>query len=375
MLEKGNITARQFTILTFLFTVGTTVLVIPSGLAANTKQDAWIGSIAGVVLNLLIVSLFSAIWSRFPNLNFIGLCEKALGKFFGNIVASFFIFYSFIGSATVLAYVGYFMTTEILIRTPIQFINLLFAIIIILGVRLGIEPIARLGEILFPWVNLLFFIFILSSLPLIKIQNILPIFESGIKPILLDALSVAGTASLPFISLFMLFPHVSFPKKARKGFFLATLAGGIFIIIITFLSITILGPNMTGRQVYPIFSLAKDINIANFFTRVEAIMAGAWLITVYFKVTFYFYSGVVCLAETLKLRDFRFLNLPLGIMLVLFSVVVYPNIGYMQKWDSSIYIPYILTIGLFIPLLLFGMALLREKWNKKKKTLANAKVE
>jgi spore germination protein KB len=240
MLEKGNITACQFTILTFLFTVGTTILVIPSGLAANAKQDAWIGAIAGVVLNLLIVWLFSTIWSRFPNLNFIGLCEKALGKFFGNIVSCLFIIYSFVGSTTVLTYVGYFMTTEILIRTPIHFINLIFAVIIILGVRLGIEPIARTGEILFPWVNLLLFIFILSSLPLIRIQNILPILESGIKPILLDAL----------------------------------------------------------------------------------------------------------------------------------SVVVYPSMGYMQAWDSSIFLPYILTIGLFIPLLLFGMVLLRERWDKKEKNLS-----
>lgn len=43
MLNNGKTSARQFKVLIFLYTIGSTILIIPSGLAATAKQDAWIG--------------------------------------------------------------------------------------------------------------------------------------------------------------------------------------------------------------------------------------------------------------------------------------------------------------------------------------------
>lgn len=41
---QGKISARQLMILTILYTVGSAILIIPSGMAFVAKQDAWLAA-------------------------------------------------------------------------------------------------------------------------------------------------------------------------------------------------------------------------------------------------------------------------------------------------------------------------------------------
>lgn len=366
MQGKEQLSPRQFSVLIFMYTIGTTILVIPSGLAATAKQDAWIGAIAGLCLNLLVVYLFTKLWSLFPELSFVGICKAVLGKYLGTLVSLLFIFYSFIGSTTVLYYVGDFVTSQILKGTPQEYLIVLFAIVVITGVRLGIEVLARTAEIFIPWFIVLYLFFVVMISPNIDITNIQPIFESGFKPIFYNALAVAGTASLPFLSFFMIFPNVNNRIRAKKGFYLATIIGNVPIIMVTLLSILVLGPELTERNIYPTYVLAKKINIGNFLQRIEIIIAILWFITTFFKSSIYFYGMLSSTSEVLKLSNYRVLSYPLGIIVIVFSQIIYPNITYMMNWDSKIYIPYIFTIAFLLPLTLLIVALIKKRFQKNK---------
>ncbi|MDQ0921016.1 GerAB/ArcD/ProY family transporter [Paenibacillus sp. V4I5] len=54
MNNENILTARQLMILIILFSVGTTILVVPSMSAAETKQDAWISGVMGVGIAFLM---------------------------------------------------------------------------------------------------------------------------------------------------------------------------------------------------------------------------------------------------------------------------------------------------------------------------------
>jgi spore germination protein KB len=365
---NGKITSQQFGVLVFLYTVGTTILVIPSGLASVAKQDAWIGALAGICYGLLILWLYATLWRLYPNKTFVGICETVLGKFVGKTFSLIFVFYSFIGAVTVLFYLGNFFKIQFLPRTPVLFINAIFAIVVVMGVRMGLEAISRTAELLMPWFIILYCILIFTLAPEIKTENLQPVLETGVKPILWAGFSFAGTAYLPMVFLFMIFPSVLNPEQARKNFFMAALIGGLCVVLVTLLCISILGVNITSRSLFPSLSLVKKINIGSFLQRIEAIMAGLWFITTYFKTTFYFFSGVSSLAEIMKLKNYRSITLPLGMFMVAYSLIVYPDIVYMQKWDSTVFLPYILTIGLFIPLLLLVAGLLKKAVNRNRKT-------
>lgn len=156
-MEKEIISSRQFTIVTFLYSIGTAILIIPSSITGAAKQDAWVAASIGVVLSLLVIKLFLTLANQTPSLNFIEANEKILGRFFGKITAICFLILTFFSTGELLYFIGIFMKTEVMPETPTLAFALLFSIIIMYAAYLGIETFARSAEILFP---LFIFIFI-----------------------------------------------------------------------------------------------------------------------------------------------------------------------------------------------------------------------
>lgn len=359
-----KISVRQAALLVMFFSIGTTILIIPSGLAADAKQDAWIAALAGVGIGLLAVWLYKVLSGLMADKTMVEYNEALFGRWAGALVSLVFVFFTFIGSATLLFYVGNFLTTHVLIDTPIQFINFLFSCIIVMGLRLGLETIARAAEVFFPWFFLLFFIMVVFLMPEAKLENLQPVLGSDMKSIIRAALAFACTAMFTLVTMFMVFPaHVKNREKLGKALFTGTAVAGVCMVLVTFLSVSVLGAETTARHMYPAYALARKINIGNFFQRVEAVLAGMWFLSIYFKITLYSYASVTGVAQILKLKDYRPLTIPFGMFLVVYSLVVYPNVVYMLEWDATIFQPYAITIGVLLPLFLIaaGMGKARRK--------------
>ncbi|KQU13954.1 hypothetical protein ASG65_27715 [Bacillus sp. Leaf13] len=164
----------------------------------------------------------------------------------------------------------------------------------------------------------------------------------------------------------MIFPvSVNQPKAAEKNFFIGILIGGICLLIIIALTILVLGADSSARQTYPSYDVARKLNVGDFLQRIEAIMALMWIITIYFKTAFYFYASVIGLAQTLNMKDYRPLTLPLGMILISFSLIANPNIVYVGTFDKEIWPLYVSTYGLVLPLLLLAVNAIRKKIHQK----------
>lgn len=358
MNEK--ISSSQFLVLVALFTIGTSILILPSGLAAEAKQDGWIAAIIGIGMGLLMVWAYTSLGDMCPQMTIIEINKYVFGKWIGSCISILFVFFSLINVPPLLFYMGNFMITNMMPETPIVAFNIFFILVVIMGLRFGIETIARTGEIFFPWIVFLFIIQVLLIIPQIKMENIQPVLETGVKPLFRAALNLTATSHLSFIVLFMIYPSlVNNPQKAKKAFFIGTIIGGLVMIIISFLSIAVLGSDQTARHQYPSFTLAKKVSVGDIIERIEAVIATIWFFTIYFKMTLYFYGGVVGLAQLLKFKDYRPLLMPLGMIVTVFSLVVYPDTVYMSTWDVKTWIPFSLTFGFVLPLLLLVMAKLK----------------
>ncbi|WP_342047622.1 GerAB/ArcD/ProY family transporter [Bacillus sp. OTU530] len=358
---KIKMSIRQFTLLVFLYSVGTTILSVPSGLAANAKQDTLIAIIIGMIISFLTIYLYNRVACLFPQMTFIEYSEVILGKWLGKMVSLLLIFWGFHGAATLLFYVGNFMTTQIMVGSPIHSIMILFAIPVVVALRLGIETLARMAEILFPWFVALYIGMIIFVAPQVDFDNLRPLFQTELKSVLRATLSYICISSLTLISFFMIFPLVNNFEKAKKGFYLGSFFSGVVILIITEVTISVLGVEMTARHLYPSYALARMIRIGDFLQRIDAIVGALWVITIFFKLTLYFYVCVEGLSQILKLSDSRVLTFPMGIILIVFSQIVYPNTTYMMNWDTKIWTPFSITLGLFMPLLLLAVYFLRFK--------------
>ena len=257
------------------------------------------------------------------------------------------------------------MTTQIMPETPIESINIIFACIVLMGVRLGIETLARSAEMLFPLFIVLFIILAIFVSPQIKWENIQPVLETDMNVLLKAVIFFTSVYSLSPVALLMIFPaSVNRLKEARKAFVSGAFIGGMVLIIIIALTILVLGAETTARQTYPSYALAKKINVGNFLQRIEIVMAGMWFITIFFRVSCYFYASVIGLAQSLNLKDYRFLILPLGILMIALSLIVHPNVVHSEEYNKGEWIPYVATYGLLLPLLLLGINAFRKKGNE-----------
>lgn len=358
MLNKVRISSRQFLILSMLFTVGSAILVVPSGIAALAKQDAWIATLVGLAAGIILICMYNLLAKQYPGKTLVEMLDALLGKWLGRTVALVFVVTLFLcGPSAVLNILGNFLTTQMMPETPIQSLYILFAVIVMMAVFLGIETFSRSAELIFPWIALLYIAFIVLVTFDVKPTNILPVLENGMKPIWPAALSFICTAFLPNVILLMIIPSVDNRRnEAGRAFLIGSILGSVVTIVIITMTIMVFGPDFTARSMYPSYALARKISIGNFLQRLEAIMATIWFISLYFRLTIYMYAISIALAQIFNLKEYRPLVLPLGMLLVVMSLIVYPNITYQYSWDARTWIPYTLVIGFILPLLMLCLS-------------------
>ncbi|SFM13420.1 spore germination protein KB [Gracilibacillus orientalis] len=360
--NNHRISIHQFTILVIIYVIGDAILIMPSIIALEAEKDAWIAAVFSLVIGVIIVMVYYGISKISPNLTIIELNKKVMGKFIGTCISFLYLFYSFLYATVALREVGDFVTTEVLPDTPIEAIHILFLIIVLMATRLGLETIARCVEIFYPYIFLLLIIIIIPLIPEINLDNIQPAMEGGVQPIARASLTFITYPFVELVLFMMFFPYVNEKAKIKKNLFQGVLVGGILLVVFTTLTILVLGYEQTSRYMYPGYLLAQKINIGEFITRVEIVIAGIWFITIFFRITIYLYFTCHGLAQALNLKDYRSTVYPLGIIMFVLSLTISPNITYINEM-SSIWPFYDFTIGLFLPALLVLVALIRKKFN------------
>jgi spore germination protein KB len=359
MTVHEKISARQFFILVLLFTIGSSVLIVPAGVVAEAKQDAWIAMILALGAGLFLSLFYYALSKLYIGETFARFTERTLGRGVGLPISVFFFGYTFTLSALVLRNLGDFIITAILPETPIQFLHISFMAIVIMAVRLGLEVIARAAEIFAPWALMFIVLIVLLLTPEMEFIKLQPVFGTGILSVLRGALPVLGSPYLELVVFLVILPYLNQTNRPGRAFFLGTLIGGILLFLVTFLCILVLGVDVTARQMYPSYTLAKIISVGDFLERLEVLLAGSIFFSLFFKLTLCFYASAAELAHILRIKDYRPLVLPLGMIVIIYSIIAYPNSTYFLTFVGRIWPYFAATFGLLLPLLLFTAAKLR----------------
>lgn len=352
MLEKGRISPFELSILTILFTIGTTILAIPSVQTAKAGQDAWLSALIGILYSVLIAFFFVICAKAIKRESYVKYLERVYGKVIGKLIGLSYIYFAFIGASSLLYQFGNFVTTQMLVDTPVEIINFLLIFLVIMVVRAGLEVLARTSELLIPWFMFLFITLVIFLIPQIEFDRLSPLYEASVKSHLSAALDFLSFAGLPLVIFLMFYPgNINRPDKTKWNFPIGTLIGSLIVGILVLLCILVLGAPATARQIYPSYVLAKSVSVFDIIERIESAMAGMWVISLFFKTAIYFYGSVIGLAEILDVKNYRFLVIPIGLITFIFSTSIYPNSTYIAYWDDKYWLPYTLVMGFFIPLL------------------------
>lgn len=361
VLKHVKISEKQFIVLLSLYIIGSAILVIPSIIVSIAKQDAWITSILTLIIALGIMPLYIALGRRYPTMLFTEFTEEILGKWIGKLFSIIFLTFPLVAGSLTLYNIGDFIITQVMPETPIVPIYVFVLSVSLFGVRLGLEVLARSGEILFPWVVALFSLLVLFLTKQINFDHFQPFFTMGLRPIFISTVHFLTFPFLDTVVFLMIFPYVKWTSKKRTPVYIGTLIGGVFLIIIIFLCILVLGVNQTSARLSPTYLLAQEINVTNFITRIEVIVAIIWFISIFFKLSILLFVLNLGLAQLFNLSSYRFLTLPIGLLFLASSNIFVPSGPFLGTYTLTTSPFYTGTIGFVLPLCLFVIDRIKKK--------------
>ncbi|TBL81247.1 GerAB/ArcD/ProY family transporter [Paenibacillus thalictri] len=362
MENGGKINSHTFTILVAFFMIGTSILITPAGLAVDARQDAWLACLTGLLVNLLLVLLYAALGKRFGELSVIGFCERAFGKWLGKAAGLVLTLFYYLLASLMVGDLGFFLTSQIVPETPIEMLQILFVLTISAAVYYGVKIYGRAAEIFFPIMLVLFLLLIVPLLHRFHFNNVMPLMENGIKPVLKGAYSFFGLQEMGV--LLMLYPFVGEGKG--RAMIVGTVIGGIVLAITTFSSIAVLGASLTANQLFPAYTLAKNINIGNFIQRLEGNMMLIWVLTIFMKVVITFHASLLGMVQVFNLKSEKPYVAPLALGMVSLSLICYPDTLFSTRFLARNWTALASFFMIFLPLLLLAVSVLRHKLAVKK---------
>ncbi len=361
-MDKIKITSHQLFSLTANGAFGGAVLLISTLVAGIAKQDAWIAALLTPVLGVPVIVIYCFLGSRYPDLTFIGIMKKIFGKWIGTIVAINFVFTCLDNSCGIIYSVTDFLTTQAIPETPQYVISLFFTTAVVIAVLYGIETIARASELFLLFTSVLILISMILVLPNAKPENLQPVFEKGIIPVLKGTTFLLSAYTFPLISLLMIYPiHLNNLTEAVKSLVKGYLWSGFLIFAVVIVPLLVLGSGMTAALRYPGYIVAKEINIGTVFSRVEFVIDALWLTTQLVLNVLLFYGCAAGLSELFGLKDYKRIVIPLGLIVFVVSGLIIPDVAYEANYLTLVWIPHMIISGLIIPVLslvVFGL----KKW-------------
>ncbi|WP_238651509.1 GerAB/ArcD/ProY family transporter [Paenibacillus piscarius] len=349
-IEKERISTAQMVILGLFTLIGDMALVYPTTMTTEAHQDAWIAALISIPLGLALIYLMVSVGNIHPERTIIEISQMVLGKWAGIAVGLFYLNFFVLAASTYVREMEDFLTTQIYEGTPGGVIRFMSLVILVYGLRLGLESVGRAAQVFFPLFALFLVSLMILLFPQVQIDRLYPMMNTPLPGMLH---TIMFGVFYPFGELcvfFMVYPFTRKNSKINRDIFLSVFLGAVGLNLILFLSLTVLGVYFSEHNFYAAYILAQKINIANFLQRLEALMATAWIITTYFKTALYFYAFVLGTAQLLKLKSHRPFIFPVAFLIYGLSQLSSKNIVFYVKEIPAYWVDWNLTVSFVLPL-------------------------
>lgn len=358
-----TIKQNEYSVLTFFISRCFYTGIAIHNITFLARQDGWISLIIAFIIGFIPMILFNALLNVEPSLSFTELVKKYCGKFLGTLINIFLIISILFHAGIVLWNLSNFINSQFLFKTPVLVIAILFMIPIVYTVSKGLKTIGRTSVVLFLLSIVIYAITFFSLISKLEISNIFPILENGITPVL-DGSLVQLSYSVLAIFPLLIIPknNISQNQKLTKSLFKFYIFNFITMFIVMFLIITIFGSPLANLYQYPEFNILKTVNVANFFQRVESILAFQWLFDLAIGLIIFVYFIKTSIQQTFNFENKgnNILILIISSIIIFISTIIFKNntVAYDFLGKTYKYVRLIILFG--IPLVMYVVAKLRK---------------
>ncbi|WP_334076866.1 endospore germination permease [Paenibacillus sanfengchensis] len=361
-----KISKYQLFTITFIFQLGTTIIFGFGGLAG---RDAWISNLVSLGLGFCVIWIYTTLARMNPGLSLVEWFPAQLGRWIGTLIALLYPLMYLYLVGRIIADVRDMVSTTILPGAPPIVFTGLFAIVIAYCAFGGIEIVARLGELIFPVVILMFITetILLIGSDVLHFDYIQPVLEEGWGPIW--KVVYPNGITQPFgetLALAMFWPDVRNRDKVAKSTFLATLLAGLMITCFDFLAVLVYG-DLFSRFLYPLYTLLSMISIGKFIENLQMFGVLYFFATALIKSTINILAALKGIQQLKKMKNYRALVIPAAAIALFLGMTMSKNIAeHIYYQHFKILVPYFwVPLFLVLPALLLIVTWIRQKALKK----------
>ncbi|ABZ83623.1 spore germination protein kb, putative [Heliomicrobium modesticaldum Ice1] len=359
---KEQVSFKQGIYLIVLFIIGSS-LILPIG--AKAKQDLWIAALLALVFALPMVVVYGRILSLNAGMDLLEIATRLFGTIIGKAIILVYAFYAFTLSGLVLINFGEFISVVAIPETPKLVIMFFLILLAIWAVKEGIEVIARMAEIYFPWIIISAIVTFLLLSPKFEIQRFYPILYQNHQKIFQAAIDLFSFPLAEMVLFLLLLPS-SKQASVVKQYMLGLLLGffAVFTSITTVM--VVVGSEQYGAHYFPGFLAVQKISIGDFLQRLEVVIFLITLFAGFIKICVCLLGASRGICHVFGFADYRFLVTPVGFLSLLFALNIYSSTKQMARWADAIYPYYAFPFQVLLPLLIWIVAEIKARAEGKK---------
>ncbi|MGM0878633.1 MAG: spore germination protein [Bacillota bacterium] len=320
---KDRITTSQAVVIVVNFILGTGFLTLPrTSVEKVNTPDVWISVILGGLIAMIAGVIIVKLSQQFPEKTFYQYSQDIVGKWGGGLLSLLLVCYFFIICGYQVRALADVISVFLLEGTPKWAIILPFMWIGLYFIRGGINPIARLFEIIFPITVILFFLVAFLSFKIFELDNLRPVLGLGVIPVL-KGIETTALSYTGFEIMFLLLVFMKQPNKAVKVVLVGIAIPLIFYMMTVVMVIGALSVDGVVTRTWPTIDLIRSFEITGLiFERYDSLLLTIWVMQIFASFTISYYAAALGLAQLFKKNIYPFMY---GLLPVMYIIAMIPK--------------------------------------------------
>ncbi len=339
-----------------------------SQMFTNVHQDAWLSVFIAFIIGLVLLLIYLYLINYKLEYNIIKLNTYIFGTIIGTIINIFICLCIFIYAICIFWNFTNFITTQYLSNTPLIAIGGLLSIPLFYILIKDIETITKTAIIVFFISILIYSLSLFGLFNEIDLNNIMPILENGINPVIKNSIYSLCFNVGP-IFLITIVPKSYFKKeqKFNMPIIFMYIFNALFVCYGVFTVLAVLGPNLSILYEYAEVQVLKRVVIFGFVDRIESIISLRWIFDIFITLTMTLYFILIFIKETFKIKKQKIIDITVFILIILLNIIncfAFKNKLVFNNFISKVLLPLCLISFIIIPLILFVICLIKKSKDK-----------
>jgi spore germination protein len=354
-----TITTPQTIVIISNFILGIGILTLPRTVTEKVKTpDGWLSIILGGIVALLVAFIMVKLAKRFPGKSIFQFSSEIMGRWIGTIISLCIIVYYLVLSSFELRAMSETTRLFLLQGTPNWAIILPFIWVGLYLITGGINPIARMFEIIFPITIIFFLLVMFLGIKIFEIDNLRPVMGMGLGPVM-KGLTTTSLSFVGFEIILIIFMFMKEPNRALRATFIGLIIPLVFYSITFVMVVGSLSVDSVVTQTWPVLTFIRSFEIQGLIVeRFDSLLLVVWIMQLFTTFSVCYYAASLGLSQLFKKNINGFIY---GLAPFIYIVSMIPkNINEMFKMGSMIG-NFTLYFFSSVPILLLLISVLRGK--------------